>query len=1012
MTKKWLGSFLIFLLIVIVGISIGLSIYYFLRNNEVFSFGTGDEQSITQYANVGETFDIAVTRTNASSDEYSLQSLDESVAKFKEKFKDDESGNVEIWRFEALAGGNTTIQLITTNEAYKNLNVSIYVGNGTAEYPFYIRSYQDLSAISEDNASGMTLSAHYQQVADIDMSVANTAWNPIGTGSTSGFTGSYNGNNHVISNLELMQEGSVFADENTVYVDGTVENAGLFARVGNGGVVSRLTISNAIIDGNFVSAGAVAGVVNGGQISFVNVVDSVISSKYTTTPVIGGIAGKLVGTNYNARIQYSAVVNSTISAGTAGEIGGLVGEATGAYINNSYAIVSFATDSASNPIIGGIVGLLANGSGNTAASTSTKSAVVNNYSVLKELNIANTNNSRIGAIVGWNSNGGANTQAVLKPTLDEGEENVENRILGNFYQKVTGLNYEINGLGGFSDVSNAYLAYGQTAENMKKKPTQEQLDNIATSGVIDSSLAYVGYDIQGLFAGWNFDLVWNIEPAQNDGYPFIRADAVAIPDAIYDDFDVIYVSGAQALLNAFNADLLDDGIYNGKYRIDHDINLTELNSEWTPIGTAENPFNGEFVMVADESGNMPKIFNLVITTDRDYNGFFGVTGSNANIQNLYIEGVRITTGTYVGAIAALNGGSITDCTVRSNTDTDFTGIQVNVKDSSQYIGGVVGYNSNGAILQGSSAMLNVRIAGTENNHSINIGGIAGYSAANANITGCAYDGVMVNGQPSYTIEVNISAINSEVVAGGVVGNLYSRLSNSSFSGKLTAPSINGVIVGGVVGKYQTSTTTTQSIITACKATDINLTGYLAGGIIGKLDSTSNNGVTNVISQCYSTGSIYGGRIGGLAGEITRGGIVNSYTTCYLSGSVMGGFAADILFANTSDFGRVSYCFSNATFDKSAGSAYAETSSEVRALNNWWNADTKVGGYVEHCIYNGDNANGAERRYGSFRVLGWAPEPDDGKTSDGDCKRMETFTNRGFDSTIWNFTSNSYPTLNI
>ena len=169
MTKKWLGSFLIFLLIVIVGISIGLSIYYFLRNNEVFSFGTGDEQSITQYANVGETFDIAVTRTNASSDEYSLQSLDESVAKFKEKFKDDESANVEIGRLEALAGGRTTIQLITTNEAYKNLNVSIYVGNGTAEYPFYIRSYQDLSAISEDNASGMTLSAHYQQVADIDI---------------------------------------------------------------------------------------------------------------------------------------------------------------------------------------------------------------------------------------------------------------------------------------------------------------------------------------------------------------------------------------------------------------------------------------------------------------------------------------------------------------------------------------------------------------------------------------------------------------------------------------------------------------------------------------------------------------------------------------------------------------------------------------------------------------------------------------------------------------------------
>ena len=78
---KWLSRFLIFLLIVIVGISIGLSIYYFMRNNEVFSIGTG-EQSVTQYVNEGETFDIAVTRTNGSSDEYSMQSMNEEIVEF------------------------------------------------------------------------------------------------------------------------------------------------------------------------------------------------------------------------------------------------------------------------------------------------------------------------------------------------------------------------------------------------------------------------------------------------------------------------------------------------------------------------------------------------------------------------------------------------------------------------------------------------------------------------------------------------------------------------------------------------------------------------------------------------------------------------------------------------------------------------------------------------------------------------------------------------------------------
>ena len=197
---KWLNRFLIFLLIVLVAISIGLSIYYFLRNNETFSFDAEEGQSITKYVNIGEPFDITVIRNNPSKDSYSLKSMDESIVKLVEKVDEN------VFRFEAVSGGQTTIQLETTNTAYKNLNVTVFVGDGTEENPYFVRNYQDLSTIGTGTVDGRTLEANYRQVADIDMSVATTAWTPIGATSSTGFNGKYDGNGHTISNLNLLAD--------------------------------------------------------------------------------------------------------------------------------------------------------------------------------------------------------------------------------------------------------------------------------------------------------------------------------------------------------------------------------------------------------------------------------------------------------------------------------------------------------------------------------------------------------------------------------------------------------------------------------------------------------------------------------------------------------------------------------------------------------------------------------------------------------------------------------------
>ena len=65
-------------------------------------------------------------------------------------------------------------------------------GDGTAENPYQVYDVEGLKAINND------LSAHYIQVADIDL--GNENWIAIG-GNSSAFTGNYNGNSCTIKNL-------------------------------------------------------------------------------------------------------------------------------------------------------------------------------------------------------------------------------------------------------------------------------------------------------------------------------------------------------------------------------------------------------------------------------------------------------------------------------------------------------------------------------------------------------------------------------------------------------------------------------------------------------------------------------------------------------------------------------------------------------------------------------------------------------------------------------------------
>ena len=1011
---KWLSRFLIFLLVILVAISVGLSIYYFMRNNEIFSFSADDGQSITKYVNVGETFDVTVNRKNPSRDEYSLKSLDSNIVKFVGKVDEN------VFRFSAENGGKTSIQLVTTNKSYKNLSVVVYVGNGTETNPYFIRNYADLSTIGTGEIVGRTLEANYQQVADIDMSVATTSWTPIGLNSATGFNGKYNGNGHTISNMQIIASDGEFATVNTNVVEGGIENAGLFAVLGKNAVVSHLKLTKATINCDFVNAGIVAGI-SYGKINFVSVSDSVIanSNADATTVLIGGIVGKVSARDvteqeFTARVQYSSVVNTKLQAKNNGAktIGGLVGKVDGGMIFNTYAMADIIAVNGTQAIIGGLIGSATNDHTNTGS----RVAIVNNYAKTLSFEVSGVTTKKQGLLLGENLNAGVDATPQLKPFE---EDKWQNRILGNFVEKET-LAEGVTAtpvIGGVndSDINSAYLALAVSAERLKIIPTEAQITAMSGSSTIDSELAYVSYDSQGFYVSWNFTTVWNIEPSKNNGYAFIREDAVTVSDIIYDEFGVREVDSETKLRQALADDLADDGLYNGKYLISEDITLT---SEWTPIGTSANPFNGKFTMGLDENGNKVSINNLLITGTYSESGFFGCIGTEGTVEGLNLFGVKIENAKdYAGAIAGINNGIIANCSVKANVENDYTGLNITkTNDGDLYVGGIAGYVGAGAQISNCTVSLDVIADNTgatnESATTIYVGGIAG-SVANGEIVGCSYSAIKNVYGYAYEIEAK-SNVTANINTGGIVGYIggASKIDSCTFSGSAVASNVEGTVAGGIAGRVELGYNA-ERLITKSTTNNAKVTGYIAGGIVGRVECSTKDFVA--VSVCSANGEVFGTRVGGLAGVLKKGTITNSMADCTLSGNVMGGLSAEIAYDNGDSYGKISYSFSNCSFVKSAGSAYCETESEIRATKFWIIDKTKLGGYVENCIYNSDKADGAARRIAYDNWAPWGSDPDDGRTSDGDCKKMNAFKNRGFDMTIWSFGTDEnprYPTLKI
>ena len=351
---------------------------------------------------------------------------------------------------------------------------------------------------------------------------------------------------------------------------------------------------------------------------------------------------------------------------------------------------------------------------------------------------------------------------------------------------------------------------------------------------------------------------------------------------------------------------VSDGATDLFFKLSRDLDLSELCGKgvgnWTPIGTLDNPFKGNF------DGNGKTIDYLYIDeplpelgdTEVGYYGLFGVVSteyeSKTAISNLTIgENSRIASERDgdVGAIIGLarNNVVISDCKNKAYV-------------SGRYVaGGIVGFAANAPLPDGVNIKNCVNegnvnasrkaggIVGAVNGFGVhidsctNLGGVTAADTA-AGIVGVDHSSLMTSANLNYLI--NKGYVSSGKISGGIIAVTAeggASIENCFNSGHVQA----STSAAGIVGHFK-SMMSPRTILSCVNAGEV-FAGSNAGGIVGII-AESSPGYTTV-SQSLNLGVINAGaNAGGIVGN-------NNSSTFYAdhnmnAGAVGYGYAGGIV----------------------------------------------------------------------------------------------------------------------
>jgi hypothetical protein len=691
------------------------------------------------------------------------------------------------WRFFAAAVvGWAVLSSISLGYTYSG-------GSGTAGNPYQIADANDLNTIglhSEDWGKCFIL------LNDIDMSgIAGTLYNIIGN-STTKFTGSFNGNRHIIRNATINMPGSSYI--------------GLFGCVGTDGQVYDLGVESATITG-YSSVGGLAGL-NYGTISNCSATGTVTGSSYT----VGGLAGSNVGTVRNC--YATATVTGGISSHS---IGGLIGYLATGTVSNCYAAGAVT----GNSDIGGLVGYNYNSSGTVTA-------------CFWDVQLSGQPTSAGGTGKTTAQMQDINTYLFARWDFDfetiNGTQNIWVISSGQYprFAWQPGTPLDIVTVPGVVLMTQPAAENALIAAGLTVWVTNVYSDTVAAGTVISQNPA-VG---TSLLAGMPVNITVSLGP-NNPGSGTVadpyrigtvadwqRLMSGAIGWSQYSiliaDLDLRYVT----LTPVGNSSSKFTGFFNGNGHIIRNATINASTTDYIGLfGYIDT--NGRIAYLGLESATMTSMSSVGGLAGVSYgtvshcSAAGTVTGSSYSVGGLVgvsygilshcsASGIVTVTASvnssYVGGLVGYNTGPVDHCyatgTVTSN----------GIYYDPLYIGGLIGYNSNVAVSQ-------CYATGTVTSNGIYydpfyIGGLMGYNSSVAVDQCYATGNVTSNG-----------GINDSSYIGGLMG-IGGNVSNCYATGTVSS-SGNPYNVGGLIGS--------GGIVNKCYATGAVISSSPIGGLIGE-----------------------------------------------------------------------------------------------------------------------------------------------------------------------------------
>ncbi len=912
-------KFIVFCLILIVTVSMGVTVWYFVRDNEELVINMDPYV----YKNEGDILEVDARLKNAKvGNELIITSLNPNVLAKAEGFGPN--------AFQAQEGGAAVIEIKVKKGNISPVYIQVSVGNGSKSAPYFIDTESQLETIGQGSFKS---SSNYILMQDISLS---KPFRPLINDET-GFTGSFNGNGYSIKNLKIENaEG--------------VTNAGLFAKIADSGMVSNLTISNVDINGQFDNAGAIAGE-NNGTITRCYVNGGLVQSTMSSGANVGGICGLVKYSNSNVgRVDRCF---SDVSVMGTKNVGGLVGKNEGAIVINSYTRIendNSVKAISDNANVGGLIGLVTYFSDTKVGN---KVASVKNCYTISNVGVkdgVDKTSVKLGRIIGYN---------------DEVADNSQNNLMGIYTDKVSNedvlVNHKYNLYAG--TLATEKVTEKTNFRGIYKEFPKDSLGKIETSKMI-SFVSKIETD-KTKTVDWDFVNVW-LEGTE-DIYPVLNINGANVPDEFNMINDPKLIHNANdlrekiALINYNRDDQVKikqaEEAANGYFKLADDFSDAEVIGEISPIGIVR-PFNGTF------EGNGKTLTGIVISTNviassKGCAGLFANTASNALIQNLTIKNITINAGaSFAGAIVANNEGTIRNCVVTQDTKNTE---KVNV--IGQYcVGGIAGKNL-GTIDNCKVINQNINskcpvVDGKEKETAQRfIGGIAGMNGASnssysATIKNCSVTTSLIKDVLSKTefdsdLDYDYKKSFSKVkyLVGGICGaNFYLINYNYLFETDVVMNEFSEYgEVAGIVAYSKSDALIANNIaeISCNKLLGGNITGFIASGLVCELyGKTEFNQIgcaneykidveNNGIQIPYKT-VIKGLEISGLAGKIYIGGkMFNCFAGSHLLNTIKSvGHSAGFCnvnefyaykrwFGEESVYGEFGQLFSICTFENNA-----------------------------------------------------------------------------------------------